>query len=48
MVRNTLLLATSQAIVGAGTQMIPSLGAIMALQLGGSEALVGLASGLLG
>ena len=46
--RNTLLLATSQAIVGAGTQMIPSLGAIMALQLGGSEALVGLASGLLG
>ena len=46
--RNTLLLATSQAIVGAGTQMIPSLGAIMALQLGGSAALVGLASGLLG
>jgi MFS family permease len=46
--RNTLLLATSQAIVGAGTQMIPSLGAIMAVQLGGSPALAGLASGLLG
>jgi MFS family permease len=46
--RNTLLLATSQAIVGAGTQMVPSLGALMVLQLGGPPALAGLASGLLG
>lgn len=46
--RNTVLLASSQAIVGAGTQMIPSLGALMVQQLSGSANLAGLASSLLG
>jgi MFS family permease len=46
--RNTFLLATSQAIVGAGTQMVPALGAIMVLDLNGPAALTGLATSLLG
>jgi MFS family permease len=46
--RNTLLLAVTQAFVGVGNQMVPTLGAIMVLQLLGSPALAGLATGILG
>ena len=46
--RNTLLLAVTQAFVGVGNQMVPALGAIMVLQLLGSPALAGSATGILG
>jgi len=46
--RNTLLLATAQAFVGVGNQMVPTLGAIMVSQLLGSPALAGLATSILG
>ena len=46
--RNTLLLAVTQAFVGVGNQMVPALGAIMVLQLLGSPALAGIATGILG
>ena len=46
--RNTLLLATTQAFVGVGNQMVPTLGAIMVTQLLGSPALAGLATSILG
>src|SRR5262245_58388617 len=46
--RNTLLLATAQAFVGVGNQMVPTLGAIMVTQLLGSPALAGLATSVLG
>ena len=46
--RNTLLLATAQAFVGVGNQMVPTLGAIMVTQLLGSPALAGLATSILG
>jgi MFS family permease len=46
--RNTLLLATAQAFVGVGNQMVPTLGAIMVIQLLGSPALAGLATSILG
>lgn len=45
--RNTLLLAATQAFVGAGTQLVPTLGGIMIERLLGSMALAGLASSLL-
>src|SRR5262249_61450642 len=46
--RNTLLLAVTQAFVGVGNQMVPTLGALMVLQLLGSPALAGIATGILG
>jgi MFS family permease len=45
--RNTLLLAATQAFVGAGTQLVPTLGGIMIERLLGSLALAGLATSLL-
>lgn len=45
--RNTFLLAATQAFVGAGTQLIPTLGAIMIERLLGSMLLAGLASSLI-
>jgi MFS family permease len=45
--RNTVLLAAVQAFVGAGTQMVPTLGAIMVERLVGSVALAGIASSLM-
>lgn len=44
--RNTALLAATQAFVGAGTQLVPALGAIMIERLLGSIVLAGLASSL--
>lgn len=46
--RNTLLLAMTQACVGIGNQMIPTLGAITIVQLTGALALAGLTSSILG
>jgi cation diffusion facilitator family transporter len=46
--RNTRLLAVTQAFVGVGNQMVPTLGAIMVLQLLDSPALAGIATGILG
>jgi len=40
--RNTLLLAASQAFVGVGNQMVPTLGAIIVARLLGSVYLAGL------
>lgn len=45
--RNTLLLATTQAFVGTGTQLVPTLGGIMIERLLGSLALAGLGTSLL-
>lgn len=45
--RNTLLLAGTQAFVGSGTQMVPTLGGIMIERLLGSMVLAGLGSSLL-
>jgi MFS family permease len=45
--RNTLLLAATQAFVGTGTQLVPTLGGIMIERLLGSLALAGLATSLL-
>src|SRR5688572_24352362 len=45
--RNTLLLALAQAFVGAGTQLVPTLGGLMIERLLGSLALAGLATSLL-
>jgi MFS family permease len=46
--RNTLLLAVTQAFVGVGNQMVPTLGVLMVLQLLGSPVLAGIATGILG
>src|SRR5262249_45282485 len=46
--RNTLLLAASQAFVGMGNQMVPTLGAIIVARLLGSVYLAGLATSTLG
>ncbi|MBI4234311.1 MAG: MFS transporter [Chloroflexi bacterium] len=46
--RNILLFALSQAFVGAGMQMVPTLGAIMVVQLLGSASLAGLGTSILG
>jgi MFS family permease len=46
--RNTLLLAITQAVVGAGTQLIPALGAISVAQLMGNNTWSGLATALAG
>jgi MFS family permease len=45
--RNTVLLALAQAFVGAGTQLVPTLGGIMIERLLGSVALAGLATSLM-
>lgn len=45
--RNTILLAATQAFVGTGTQLMPTLGGIMVERLLGSMALAGLGSSLL-
>src|SRR5215216_1950313 len=44
--RNTFLLALTQAFVGIGTQMVPTMGAIIVTQMVGSAYLVGLAASL--
>lgn len=46
--RNTVLLAMSQAFVGAGMQMSPALGALAVLQLTGSASLTGLGTAAIG
>ena len=43
-----MLLALSQAFVGAGTQMMPALGALAVLQLTGSALLTGIGTALVG
>jgi MFS family permease len=45
--RNTILLASTQAFVGAGSQLTPALGAIMIVQLLGSSTLAGLGTSML-
>ena len=45
--RNTLLLSLTQALVGMGIQMTPTLGAIMVVRLLGNATLAGLATSLL-
>jgi MFS family permease len=45
---NTLLLAASQAFVGVGNQMVPTLGAIVVARLLGSAHLAGMATSVLG
>lgn len=45
--RNTVLLATTQAFVGVGTQLMPTLGGIIIERLLGSIVLAGLGTGLL-
>lgn len=45
--RNTILLAATQAFVGTGTQLMPTLGGLMIERLLGSMALAGLGSSLL-
>lgn len=44
--RNTFLLAVTQAFVGIGTQMVPTMGAIIVTQMVGTAYLVGLAASL--
>jgi len=46
--RNAGLLTAAEAFTGTGQQMVPTLGAIMVLQLTGSAALAGLASSMSG
>src|SRR5215468_8406752 len=46
--RNTVLLAASQAFVGVGNQMVPTLGAIIVQRLVGSVLLAGMATSTLG
>jgi MFS family permease len=45
--RNTALLAAAQAFVGTGSQLVPTLGALMVERLTGATILAGLASSLL-
>ena len=46
--RNMLYIAAAQALVGMGTQLTPSLGALIAVRLMGSTAFAGMATSLLG
>jgi len=46
--RNTLLLALSQALVGVGMQMVPTLGALVVQFLLGSVALAGIGTSIVG
>ena len=45
--RNTLLLAATQAFVGIGNQMVPTLGALMVIRLLGSATFAGVATSIL-
>ncbi len=45
--RNTILLAATQAFVGAGSQLTPALSAIMVVQLLGSSTLAGIGTSML-
>ncbi len=46
--RNTVYFAIAQAFVGMGTQMTPTLGAIMVVRLLGSASLAGIGTSILG
>ncbi|GEM85479.1 MFS transporter [Meiothermus granaticius] len=46
--KNTLLLAITQAITGAGTQLVPALGAIQVVALLGNATFAGLTTSLMG
>jgi MFS family permease len=46
--RNLTFIAVAQALVGAGAQLTPSLGAIIAKRLSGSDAFIGVATSLTG
>src|ERR1043165_2614163 len=46
--RNLTFIAIAQALVGAGSQLTPSLGAIIAKRLSGSDAFIGVATSLTG
>lgn len=46
--RNLTFIAIAQALVGAGSQLTPSLGAIIAKRLSGSDAYIGVATSLTG
>src|SRR5215216_5486382 len=46
--RNLAFIAVAQALVGAGSQLTPSLGAIIAKRLSGSDAFIGVATSLTG
>jgi len=46
--RNALLLSGAEAFVGMGQQMVPTLGAVMVMQLTGSAALGGIGGSMLG
>lgn len=48
MKRNTIILALSQALVGAGTQMVPALGPLLSVELLGTAAMAGLAVSIIG
>jgi MFS family permease len=45
--RYTIILASTQALVGIGSQMVPTLGALMVMQLLGNASLAGLATSML-
>ncbi len=45
--RNTILLAATQAFVGIGNQMVPTLGALMVIRLLGSATFAGIATSIL-
>lgn len=46
--KNTLLLALAQAVTGAGTQLVPALGAIQVVALLGNATFAGITSSLMG
>ncbi|MDO8690832.1 MAG: MFS transporter [Dehalococcoidia bacterium] len=46
--RHTVILALSQALVGAGTQLVPSLGPLLSVELLGSAALAGAGISIVG
>ncbi|MBM3945928.1 MAG: MFS transporter, partial [SAR202 cluster bacterium] len=46
--RNTMYLAASQALVGAGNQMVPTLGAIIVVKLLGNASFAGVGTSILG
>ena len=46
--RNTIILALSQALVGAGTQLVPSLGPLLSVELLGSAAMAGAGISIVG
>ncbi|MDO8674040.1 MAG: MFS transporter, partial [Dehalococcoidia bacterium] len=46
--RNTIMLALSQALVGVGTQMVPTLGPLLSVELLGTAALAGAGISIVG